>query len=113
MLDHDLVVWFGDFHSSIGGLEPVSFGSSWQGLRGLGIYLMSKLKAVCCVTRQAELQHEVAGLRLAVRDEKAEVELEEAEDVARWQRLVQADTLTAVRAQADTMREICLFMITL
>ena len=51
------------------------------------------------MTRQAELQHEVAGLRLAVRDEKAEVELEEAEDVARWQRLVQADTLTAVRVR--------------
>ncbi len=48
-----------------------------------------------------------------MQNEKAEVELEEAEDVARWQRLVQADTLTAVRAQADTMRKICLFMITL
>ena len=26
-LDHDLLVWFGDFHSSINGLEPVSLES--------------------------------------------------------------------------------------
>lgn len=39
----------------------------------------------------------MAALRLVVRDEKAEVELDEADAVARWQRLVQADTLTEVR----------------
>ena len=57
----------------------------------------------------------MSELDQTIEELEAEVlaELEEAEDVARWQRLVQADTLTAVRAQADTMREICLFMITL
>ena len=44
VLDHDLVVWFGDFHSSIVGLEPVSLGSGWQAL-GL-IYLTCNLKGL-------------------------------------------------------------------
>ena len=37
-LDHDLVVWFGDFHSSIAGFEPVSFGSDSQSPNCLCFY---------------------------------------------------------------------------
>ena len=44
-LDHDLVVWFGDFHSSIAGFEPVSFGSDWQFVNGLEV-LSGRVPAV-------------------------------------------------------------------
>ena len=73
-LDHDLLVWFGDFHSSIaGGIEP------------------------------AALRQAVSGLGSVVRDDgKAEVDLEEADAVANWQRLVHADTLTPVRRTKTT-----------
>jgi hypothetical protein len=73
-LDHDLLVWFGDFHSSIaGGIEP------------------------------AALRQAVSGLGSVVRDDgKAEVDLEEADAVANWQRLVHADTLTPVRRTKKT-----------
>ena len=37
-LDHDLVVWFGDFHSTIAGFEPVSLGSNLQFVNGLEFY---------------------------------------------------------------------------
>lgn len=57
-LDHDLLVWFGDFHCSLQGIEP------------------------------AALTKAVSEMGTAVRDGKAEVELETAESVATWQSLV-------------------------